>query len=324
MKMKCVILDGHALNPGDLSWDDLRDFCDLTVYERTPANLVVERAKDADLVLTNKTEITTEMIAALPNLKYIGVLATGYNVVDIEAAKARNIPVTNIPAYSSNAVAQLVFAHILEICHHVGHHSEQVFKGRWSNSLDFAFWDYPLIELDGKTLGIIGFGNIGKRVSRIAQAFGMRVLVYNRTIYKEFENENLQFVDLDTLLSQSDFITLHMPLSKETRGFIDREKITKMKDGVVLINTSRGPLLVENDVVEALKSGKIAAAGVDVASKEPIPSDSPLLTAPNLFITPHIGWAPIEARKRLMKIAVDNIKGFINHALINVVNGVTL
>ncbi len=319
--MKAVVLDGYTLNPGDLSWQELEELVDLTVYDRTKPEEVLERIGTAEIVLTNKTVITEEIINKAPNIKYIGVLATGYNVVDIEACRKKHIPVTNVPRYSTNAVAQLTFALLLEICHNVGHHSNEVKKGRWISSKDFCFWDYPLIELTDKTIGIIGYGSIGKRVAEIANAFGMKVLVYNRTIKNDVIGRQ---VSLDELLSSSDIITLHVPLTNETKDLINKETITKMKDGVIIINTARGPIINEQDLCEALNCGKVYAAGVDVACVEPINADSPLLKAKNIFITPHIGWAPCEARQRLMRIVVENIRSFLNNNPINVVNGVVL
>lgn len=320
--MKAVVLDGYTLNPGDLSWKDLDEICDLTVYDRTPDDKILERVGDAEIIITNKTIITRETLLKAPNIKYIGVLATGYNVVDIEAAKELNIPVTNVPKYSTNSVAQLVFALLLEICHNVGDHSNSVLSGNWSTSKDFCFWNHPLIELNGKIIGIIGFGSIGQTVSKIAISFGMKVLTYSRTVKKEFENENLKFVSLKELYEKSDIITLHVPLTKQTKAMINTDSISKMKDGVIIINTSRGPLINEEDLYEALESRKVYAAAVDVATHEPINADSPLLRAKNIFITPHIAWAPKEARIRLLNTAVNNVNSFLSNELANVVNGV--
>ncbi len=318
--MKAVILDGYTLNPGDLSWERLEELVDLTVYDRTPKEDVLNRIGDCEIVITNKTQLTREILEKAPNIRYIGVLATGFNVVDIKAASEFNIPVTNVPSYSTNSVAQLVFALILEVCHHVGSHDDAVKKGDWSNSPDYCFWNYPLIELSGKTIGIIGFGNIGQKVAKIALSFGMNVVTYSRTIKKEFENENLRFVSLDELYKSSDVVTLHTPLTEETTAMINKNSIRKMKKGVILINTSRGGLIEETDLYDALESGEIYAAGVDVTIQEPIIESSPLLKAKNIFITPHIAWAPIEARTRLMDIAVSNVQSFLNNQLINVVN----
>ena len=323
--MKIVVLDGYTLNPGDLSWKDLEKIGDLTVYDRTTYVLsehdkVVNRVGDAEIVFTNKTPITREAINKMPNLKYIGVLATGYNVVDVVAAKEKGIVVTNIPSYGTTAVSQMTFALLLEMCHHVGHHSEQVYKGVWTNNEDFCFWNYPLIELAGKNMGIIGFGRIGQDTGKIAQAFGMNVLAYDNYPNKKLESDTLKYVTLDELLSQSDVISLHCPLFESTTGLINRNTIAQMKDGAMLINTSRGPLIVEEDLAEALNNGKLAGAAVDVVSKEPIDGDNPLLTAKNCIITPHIAWAPSESRKRLMDIAVDNLRRFLENNSVNVVN----
>jgi len=323
--MKIVVLDGYTLNPGDLSWADLERIGTLTVHDRTAYDLsgqktIIERIGDAEIIFTNKTPITREIMDKTQNLKYIGVLATGFNVVDVVAAKEKGITVTNIPAYGTAAVAQLTFALLLEMCHHVWHHSEEVMKGKWTNNQDFCFWDYPLIELSGKTMGIIGFGKIGQAVGQIAQAFGMKVLAFDAYQNKSFENATLKYVDLDGLLSQSDVISLHCPLFDSTKGIINRNTIAKMKDGAMLLNTSRGPLIVEEDLAEALNSGKLAGAAVDVASQEPIKADNPLLMAKNIIITPHIAWAPVESRKRLMDIAVDNLVKFLDKEPVNVVN----
>ena len=322
--MKIVVLDGYTLNPGDLSWNSLELIGTLTVYDRTAYDIsgqdkIIERIGDAEIVFTNKTPITKEIIDKAQSLKYIGVLATGFNVVDIIAAKEKGITVTNIPAYGTDAVAQLTFALLLELCHHVWHHSEEVKKGKWTNNQDFCFWDYPLIELSGKTMGIIGFGKIGQVVGQIAQAFGMKVLAYDSYQKKNLESATLKYVEMDELLAQSDVISLHCPLFDSTKGIINRNTIAKMKDGAMLLNTSRGPLIIEEDLAEALNCGKLAAA-VDVVSQEPIKADNPLLKAKNIIITPHIAWAPIESRKRLMGIAVDNLEKFLVNEPVNVVN----
>lgn len=320
--MKIVVLDGYTLNPGDLSWKELEKLGELTVYDRTPEDKVLERIGDAEIVYTNKTPLTRETFYKAPNLKWVGVLATGYNVVDIEAAKEKGIPVTNIPTYGTAAVAQMVFALLLEICHHVWEHSEAVKRGEWTNNPDWCFWKYPLIELAGKTMGIIGYGRIGQATGRIAQAMGMKVLAYDMYQNKELECETMRYASLDELLRESDVISLHCPLFESTKGIINKETIAKMKDGVILINTSRGPLVVEEDLAEALNSGKVYAAAVDVVSQEPIKMDNPLLKARNVIITPHIAWAPKESRQRLMDIAVDNLKAYLNGKPVNVVNGV--
>lgn len=318
--LKIVILDGYTENPGDLSWDALAEFGELTVYDRTKAEDVVARIGDADVVYTNKTPITRTTLEACPNVKFISVLATGYNVVDIEAAKERNIPVTNIPTYGTDAVSQFAIALLLEMCHHVGEHSEAVKNGEWTNNEDWTFWKHPLIELAGKTMGIIGFGRIGQGTGRIAQALGMKVLAYDAHKRPELVTDTCRYVELDELFSESDFISLHCPLFKETEGIINKENIAKMKDGVKIINTSRGPLIVEEDLKDALNSGKVSGAGVDVVSTEPIRADNPLLQAKNIYITPHIAWAPKESRQRLMDIAVDNMRAFTEGSPINVVN----
>lgn len=317
--MKIVVLDGYTLNPGDLNWDGFEALGELTVYDRTPADKIVERIGDAEIVILNKTPLTADTLAACPNIRYIGVLATGYNVVDIDAAKAKGIPVCNIPTYGTAAVAQMTFALLLEICHHVGEHAEAVQKGDWTNNVDWCFWNHPLIELAGKTIGIIGFGRIGQNTAQIAKAFGMNVLAYD-----EYPNDSgralAEYVSLDELLAGSDVISLHCPLLPSTQGIVNKDSIAKMKDGVIILNTSRGPLIVEQDLREALESGKVAAAGVDVVSVEPIPADNPLMGAKNIFITPHIAWAPKESRSRLMDIAVENLKQYIGGNPVNVVN----
>lgn len=315
--MKIVILDGYAANPGDLSWDGVAAQGGLTVYDRTAPEDVISRIGDAEVIYTNKTAITAEVIASCPNLKLISVLATGYNVVDTKAARENGITVCNVPAYSTRDVAQLVFALLLEICHHVGHHSETVYAGKWQNNSDFCYWDYAPMALYGKTIGLIGFGQIGQAVAKLAEAFGMKVLVHSRTARPELGYE---FTDLDTLLSQSDVVSLHCPLFPETEGLIRKETIAKMKDGAILINTGRGPLIDEADVAAALKSGKLYAAGMDVVSKEPIAPENPLLKAPNCFITPHIAWATKEARQRLLAVSAENLRQFINGTPQNVVN----
>jgi len=318
--MKIVILDGYTLNPGDMSWNGMEQLGELVVYDRTPAEKTIERIGDAEIILTNKVHLTKEILQKTPSVKYIGVIATGYNVVDTTAAKELGIIVTNVPAYSTNSVAQLVFAIILELCHHVGEHNRAVHNGAWANSVDFTFWNYPLIELAGKTLGIIGFGGIGKAAARIAEAFGMKVIVYNRTKRLELETDQIKFVELEEVLSQSDFISLHCPLTDQTKGLINKDTIAKMKEGTFLINTSRGPVLVEQDVADALNSGKLAGAGVDVVSIEPISENNPLLKAKNCIITPHFAWAPLEARTRLMNTLIKNIKAFLDNKPVNVVN----
>lgn len=317
--MRIVVLDGYTLNPGDLSWKGLEELGEVVIYDRTPEDKIADRIGDAQIVITNKTPISREILDKT-NIRFICVLATGYNVVDTAAARKKGIPVSNIPAYSTASVAQMVFAHILEICQHVADHSDAVMRGDWAKNPDFCFWNYPLIELAGKTMGIIGYGKIGQSTGAIAQAFGMKVLAYTGHPDKALENENMKFAQLDEVLANSDIISLHCPLFENTKGIINKETIAKMKDGVIIINTSRGLLIVEEDLAEALNSGKVYAAGIDVVSSEPIRSDNPLLGAKNIFITPHIAWAPIESRERLMNIAVNNIKAFLNGSPVNVVN----
>lgn len=319
--MKIVVLDGYAGNPGDLSWDALGKLGALTVYDRTPAApaVVTERIGDAEIVFTNKTPLSRQVLNGCPNLKFVGILATGYNIVDIDAARERGIPVCNVPGYSTDAVAQLTLALLLEICHHVAHHSEKVHAGQWSGCEDFCFWDYPLIELAGKTIGIIGFGSIGKKVGALAKCLGMKVLAAGSRPTEEGRAIG-EYVDLDTLYRESDVVSLHCPLFPENREMINKSAIAKMKDGAILLNTARGALIVEQDVADALNSGKLAAAGLDVAAVEPIPASSPLLGAKNCLITPHIAWATKEARQRLMNIAVQNLEAFLAGKPENVVN----
>ncbi|MCR5137200.1 MAG: D-2-hydroxyacid dehydrogenase [Oscillospiraceae bacterium] len=320
--MKIVVLDGYTENPGDLSWEPLKKFGDLTVYDRTPYEdaVIAERIGDAEVVFTNKCPIRRPVFDACPKLRYISVLATGYNIVDVQCAAEKGIPVSNIPTYGTAAVGQFAIALLLEICHHVAHHSAAVHEGRWESNPDWCFWDYPLIELAGKTIGIIGFGKIGQTTGRIAKAMGMRVLA---TGSRETDSgrEIAEYTDLDTLLACSDVIALHCPLFPSTQGIINRGTIAKMKDGVILINNSRGQLVVEQDLADALNSGKVLAAGLDVVSTEPIRGDNPLLTAKNCFITPHISWAPKEARERIMDISARNLAAWLSGSPVNVVNG---
>lgn len=320
--MKIVILDGYTENPGDLSWAELEQLGELTVYDRTShtdIQEVINRIGEAEVVFTNKTPITEAVIMACPMLKFIGVLATGYNVVNVEAAKRCGIPVSNIPTYGTAAVAQYTLALLLEICHHAGHHSKAVEEGRWTRCADFCFWDYPLIELAGKTAGIVGFGRIGQASGKLMKALGMNVITYD-----EYENEAgksiAEYVSLDELFANADVISLHCPLFPATEGVINKDNIAKMKDGVIILNTSRGPLIREQDLADALISGKVYAAAVDVVSAEPITEDNPLLAVENCIITPHIAWAPKESRQRLMDIAVNNLKAFIEGEPVNVVN----
>lgn len=310
--MKIVILDAYTTNPGDLSWERFKEFGELTVYDRGIKNDLqesIDRIQDADVVLTNKVPIKEELLEACPNIKYIGTLSTGYNIIDLDACRTRGIPVCNVPSYSTSAVAQFTMALLLEVCHHVGEHNNIVHSGGWERSVDFCFWNYPLIELSSKTIGIIGFGKIGQEVAKLATAFGMKVLAYSRTEYEE-GRKLAEYVDLDTLLASSDIVSLHCPLFPETRGIINNEKIAKMKDGAILLNTSRGPLIVEEDVANALNSDKLYYYATDVASREPIRSDNPLLTAKNCIITPHIAWAAKETRERLVGIVYENLKAY--------------
>lgn len=317
--MKIVVLDGYTENPGDLSWEALAALGELTVYDRTPADEIVSRISDAEIVITNKTPITRATMDACPNMRYIAVLATGYNVIDVNAAKEKGIPVSNVPTYGTAAVGQFAIAMLLEICHHVAHHSQSVYAGKWNACPDWCYWDYPLIELDGKTMGIIGFGRIGQTTGRIAKAMGMHILAYD-TFQSESGKAIGEYVDLDTLLASSDVIALHCPLFPESEGIINKDTIAKMKDGVILLNNSRGPLIVEQDVADALNSGKIFAAGLDVVSTEPIRNDNPLLKAKNCLITPHISWAPKESRQRIMDCTVSNVAAFQSGTPVNVVN----
>ncbi len=318
--MKIVVLDGYTENPGDLSWSDLEALGELTVYDRTPADKIVERIGDAEAVYTNKTPITKETIEACKHIKFIGVLATGYNIVNTSAAKEAGIIVSNIPTYGTDAVAQYTIALLLELCHHIGAHSDSVKAGEWTNNKDWCYWNYPLIELAGKTLGIIGYGKIGQKTAQTAQALGMNILAYDQYQNKDMETGSCKFTSLDELLQKSDVISLHCPLFPSTEGIINRDSIAKMKDGVMIINDSRGPLIVESDLRDALNSGKVAGAAVDVVSTEPIRMDNPLLSAKNIIITPHIAWAPKESRQRLMNVAVDNLKAFIKGEPVNIVN----
>lgn len=317
--MKIVILDGHAVNPGDLSWDCFDRFGTVTVYERTDPRQTAERITGADIVMTNKTPITRELLDTCPSVKLICVLATGYNVVDCQAARERSIPVCNVPDYGTNAVAQFTLALLLELCNRVGHHDDLVHRGDWAACPDFCFWNTPQMELYGKTFGIIGFGRIGRAVGRIAKAMGMQVLAYNRSRHPEGE-EIGTYVDLDTLLAQSDIVSLHCPLTEENAGLINAETLGKMKDGAILLNTARGGLLNEQDVLDALKSGKLRGAAVDVVSREPILSSNPLLLAPNCIITPHMAWAPVETRQRILDCTVASIEGFLAGKPVNTVN----
>ncbi len=319
--IKIVVLDGYTENPGDLSWDEIGALGSLTVYDRTPDDdgEIARRIGDARIVFTNKTPIRRAVLDACPGIGMIGVLATGYNCVDSAAAREKGIPVSNIPTYGTAAVGQMAIALLLEICHHVAHHSDAVHQGRWESNPDWCFWDYPLIELEHKTIGVIGFGRIGRRTGAIAKALGMRVLAFDSAENEEGRSIG-SYVDLDTLLAESDVIALHCPLFPETKELINRRTIARMKDGVIILNNSRGGLIAEQDLADALNVGKVYAAGLDVVSTEPIRSDNPLLGAKNCLITPHISWASKESRQRLMAIAAENARQFLAGTPINVVN----
>ena len=320
--MKIVVLDGYTENPGDLSWEELGKLGELTVYDRTSLTDEAEaiaRIGDAEIVFTNKTPITRKVLDACPGIRFISLLATGYNCVDYACAREKGIPVANVPTYGTASVGQFAIALLLEICHHIGHHDASVHAGNWERCADWCYWDYPLIELDGKTMGIIGFGRIGQTTGRIARAMGMEVLAYD-SHPSDAGRAIAEYVDLDALLARSDVVALHCPLFPETEGIINRETIAKMKDGAILLNNSRGPLVVEQDLADALNAGKLAAAGLDVVSTEPIRGDNPLLQAKNCIITPHISWAPKESRQRIMDCAVSNVKAFLAGSPVNVVN----
>ena len=317
--MKIVILDGYTLNPGDLSWEGFEELGDITVYDRTSNEQVIEHAANAEIVITNKTVLDRDIILQLPMLKYIGLLATGYNVVDIEAARERGIPVANVPTYGTRSVAQMVFAHLLELTLNVGHHSETVRAGKWNSSSDFCYWEKPLIELEGLTMGIIGFGKIGQATGELAHAFGMNVIAYDKFPTKSLP-EWVRLVDLETVFKESDVISLHVPLTEDNHQFINKDKIRLLKPTAFLINTSRGLLINESDLADALNSGRLAGAGLDVLSAEPPPNNNPLLSAKNCLITPHIAWATESARRRLMNCAVENLKSFLEGNPQNIVN----
>jgi glycerate dehydrogenase len=319
VSMKLVILDGYCLNPGDLSWDDLRRLADLDVHDRTPAHEVVARMGGAELAMTNKTPMPADVLRQLPNLKYIGVLATGYNIVDVKTARELGITVTNIPTYGTASVAQFAFALLLELCHRVGMHSEAVRAGEWTQSSDWCFWKSPLVELAGKSMGIVGFGRIGRQTARIADAMGMRVLAHDAVQKDPPAYEGFRWAELDELLAESDVVSLHCPLFPETQGLMNAERLRHMKPSAFLLNTSRGPLVVDQDLADALNTGVIAGAGLDVLSVEPPPAN-PLFQARNCIITPHIAWATKEARARLMQVAVDNVQAFLKGETRNVVS----
>jgi len=318
--MKIVVLDGFALNPGDLSWDNLKKLGECTVYERTKPEEVIERSFGADALITNKVVIDKSLMEKLPGLKYIGVTATGYNVVDVRAATDRNIVVTNIPAYSTNSVAQLVFSHLLNVANRVEFHANSVKAGEWAMNPDFAYWKTSQTELAGKTIGIVGFGQIGRKVAEIAQVFGMNVIFYNRSPKTDLPKGMIQ-KKLDEVFAESDFVSLNCPLTSENAGFVNRKLIETMKPGAVLINTGRGGLVNEPDLAEALNTGKIAAACLDVLSTEPPLPDNPLIAARNCFITPHIAWATLEARQRLMNVTIENLENYLSGTPKNVVTG---
>lgn len=317
--MKIVILDSYTLNPGDLSWDNLKNIGECAIYNRTAPQEIVERSREADILLTNKVPLTGEIINRLPHLKYIGVMATGYNVVDIEAARQKNIPVTNVPAYGTQSVVQMVFAHLLHFTQRVAHHAETVRNGKWTQVPDFCYWDYPLIELENLTMGIIGFGRIGQRVSQVAIAFGMKVLINDLTPFLDLP-EGIQQVDTPTIFQGSDVLTLHCPLTEDNHRFVNQERLSLMKKTAYLINTGRGPLIDENALADALNHNQIAGAGLDVLSAEPPDKDNPLVYAKNCTITPHIAWATQSARQRLLDAIVENIKSFLRGNPQNVIH----
>ncbi len=317
--MKMVILDGYTVNPGDMSWESISSLGDMKIYDFTAPEETIAHIGDAQIVLTNKVVIDKTILDACPQIRLICVLATGYNVVDTDETARRNIPVCNVPCYSTDSVAQFTFALLLELCHHVGYHSETVHNGKWVRSPSFCYWDTPQMELAGKTMGIIGFGRIGRAVGKLAQAFGMKVLAYSRSRCGEGEQIGT-YVDLDTLLAQSDVVSLHCALTPETKGIICADTISKMKDGAMLINTARGPLVDEKALAEALTSRKLAGAAMDVITREPMPADCPFMGISNCIMTPHIAWSPLEARHRLVNCTAENIRAFLNGKPVNVVN----
>jgi len=319
-EMKIVVLDGYTLNPGDISWDGLKTLGDVTIHDRTPADKVVERAAGAEIVFTNKTPINEETINQLGSLKFIGVLATGYNIINTEAAKEKGIIVSNVPGYGTTSVVQMTIALLLELCLHVQRHSDSVMEGKWAKSADWCFWDYPLVELSGKTIGIIGFGRIGQQVGDVATAFGMNIIGNSRNWTDQSQRKNFRWAEIPELLAQSDVISIHCPLFPETKGLINKESLKTMKKSAFLLNTSRGPIVVDEDLADALNNDVIAGAGIDVLSVEPPPAGNPLFKATNCIITPHIAWATKEARLRLMDATVNNLSSFLNGNPINVVN----
>ena len=319
--MKIVVLDGYTLNPGDLSWDALKQLGELVVYDRTYADKVVERAAGAEIIFTNKTPVSEDTLNQLPSLKFIGVLATGFNIVNTEVAKTRAVIVSNVPGYGTSSVVQMTFALLLELCHHVQRHSDTVMDGKWSSSADWCYWDFPLVELSGKTIGIIGFGRIGQQVGDVATAFGMNIIGNSRTQTDQSRRKNFKWASIPELLKQSDVVSIHCPLFPETKGLINKESLKWMKKSSFLLNTSRGPIIVDEDLADALNNDLIAGAGIDVLSVEPPSKDNPLFKAKNCIITPHIAWATKEARARLMNITVKNLAAFLNGNPVNVVNG---
>lgn len=321
--MKIVILDGYTENPGDLSWSALEALGELTVYDRTSLtdeNEIIQRIGDSEIVITNKTPISKRAFDACPAIKFIAILATGYNIVDIAYAREKGISVSNVPVYGTRSVSQFSIALLLEICHHIGHHSDTVYAGKWENNADWCYWDYPLIELAGKTYGLLGCGNIGIHTAEVAKALGMRVITYDERETEEARKLGVEYVELDTLFAEADVLGLQMPLFPFNTGIINKENIAKMKDGVIIINNSRGQMIVEQDLADALNSGKVAAAGLDVVSTEPIRGDNPLLKARNCIITPHMSWGAKESRQRIMDCTVDNVKAYLAGNPQNVVN----
>jgi glycerate dehydrogenase len=321
--MKIVVLDGATLNPGDNPWDEVAALGELTVYARTPGEEIIERGRDAEVVLTNKTPLSGETLGLLPRLRFVSVLATGYNVVDVAAAGRLGIPVSNVPEYGSDSVAQHVLALLLELTNHVALHDAAVKRGEWSSSPDFCFWKKPLAELAGRTLGIIGMGRIGARVARIAHALGMRVAAHNPRSRPEIEGVPVAWLGLEELFREADVVSLHCPLTPENTGFVDRRLLSLLRPGAILINTARGPLVNEADLAAALNERHLGGAGLDVAAVEPIPAESPLLSARNCVITPHVAWASLEARRRLMRTTAENVAAFLSGKTVNVVNGVS-
>lgn len=317
--MKIVVLDGYTLNPGDLSWSNLETLGECTIHDRSEPEQIVPRANDAEIVLTNKTVLSAESIDRLTELKFIGVLATGYNIVDVEAARQRDVPVSNVPTYGTESVAQMVFAHLLNLTLYIGHHAQTVREGHWINSVDFCYWDTPLVELHGLTLGIVGFGRIGRATARVARAFGMNVIVYDIMTPSEMP-DGYRMVELENIFQESDVVSLHCPLTPQTQNLVNAKRLALMKSTAYLINTSRGPLIDEQALADALNNDRIAGAGVDVLSAEPAVKDNPLLTAKNCHVTPHIAWATRAARERLLKVTVDNVAAFISGKPQNVVN----